>query len=532
MPLPQKDIAWPPAQLDIILPKLSEWSAWWAGDTDALRTAYQGATGAPRTRPSQHAGGIVGATARMFWGRPQADLRNPRHQLHVPIASDLCQGSADLLFAEQPQITTADEKDTTGQARLEDLLDDHAWQTLAEGAEVGAALGGVYHRITVDSDLSPAPFITTVHADAAWPEFRYGRLVAVTFWHVVGQNGQTVLRHLERHELDTQGDGVVMHALYQGTTGRLGSPIPLDEHPATAGIKVDAEQIATAFPRTPGLAAVYVPNQRPNRSWRTHPLGHNLGRSDIDGVEGLMDALDETYTSWMRDIRLGRARIFVAESALDDHGHGKGSSFDADREVFSTLNMLPSREASGMPIEAQQFKIRYEEHARTADELAARILQTAGYSAQTFGEGADGRAVTATEVRQKERRSFLTRDRKVRIYRPTLATLVGKLATVDRFINPVKGAPVGPLKVEFPDGVVESSLQLATTGQMLRAAEAASTKTLVQMVHPEWDSEQVDAEVALIQAETNRPVLDDPDMVGRAGQGLSDSFGADADQGA
>ncbi len=43
---------------------------------------------------------------------------------------------------------------------------------------------------------------------------------------------------------------------------------------------------------------------------------------------------------------------------------------------------------------------------------------------------------------------------------------------------------------------------------MLRQAQAASTKTLVQLNHPDWDAEAVDAEVGLILAENAMSVPD------------------------
>src|SRR5690606_4592477 len=145
----------------------------------------------------------------------------------------------------------------------------------------------------------------------AWPEFRWGRLLAVTFWRVVQETEFITVRHLERHELDAQGNGVILHGLYQGTRDQLGHVVPLTENEATRGLQVDASGASTVFPRTPGLGVVHVPNQRPNRLHRAHPVGRDLGRSDLQGVEGLLDSLDEAYTSWMRDIRLGKARLFV-----------------------------------------------------------------------------------------------------------------------------------------------------------------------------------------------------------------------------
>jgi hypothetical protein len=39
-----------------------------------------------------------------------------------------------------------------------------------------------------------------------------------------------------------------------------------------------------------------------------------LGRSDFSGLEISLDTLDEAHASWMRDIRLGKARLIVPHS--------------------------------------------------------------------------------------------------------------------------------------------------------------------------------------------------------------------------
>lgn len=508
MPLPASSVPWPPPALADITPALAQWSAWLAGDVDKLNAAYA----APQLdRPSQYRGGIQGAAARAFYGRPVGDLTRPRRQLHVPVAGDLCQASADLLFAEPPTFTAPQ---TAAQDRLNELSDDGLHTTLAEAAEIGAGLGGVFLRASWDPQTMPGrAFLTTVHADAAHPEFRWGQLTAVTFWWVVAKNGQEVLRHLERHELDANGDGLVLHGLYSGDEQSLGRPIPLTEHPATEALaaEVDADGAIVAG-RTPGLCVTYVPNQRPQRRWRNHPLGANLGRSDLDGVEPLMERLDATWTSWMRDIDLGRGRIIVAQSMLENHGPGRGASFDLDQEVFTPLNMPPAsiRDGGGSFINSQQFAIRVAEHSDTCQALLAQILRSAGYSAQTFGEGGDGVAATATEVDSRNQRSFTTRDRKIRLWRPAAGRVLAKLLTVDADLFGGSYDPTG-LTVAFPDSVQESPESLARTAQALRAAEAASTKTLVQLAHPEWDDEQVTDEVALILAETGRAV---PDPIG------------------
>lgn len=511
MPLPSPNQPWPPKPLADLLPVMATWAAWYAGDPDVLTAIYGGSnpgTDLSGFYASEH-GGFKGAVTRTirrwFWGEP---ARGPerRTKLHVPIASDLCQASADLLFADPPTLTV-DGGNTKTAERLEDLAGDGLYTQLAESAEIAAALGGVYLRVTWDESVEPdAPFLTSVHADAAWPEFRYGRLVGVTFWRIVARDDKRVWRHVERHELDYDRVGVVLHGLYEGTQDNLGMAIPLTEIPATAGFAAYVDENSAISTLTPDLAVAYVPNQRPHRKWRSHPLGSSLGRSDLDGVEGLMDALDETYTSWMRDLRLGKGRVFLAQSMLRDEGPGRGQSWDAEQEVYAPLNMLPSAAGSGMPMLAQQFAIRVDEHRATSQDIIEQILRTTGYSAQTFGEDEGSRgAATATEVESREHRSLLTRDRKIRLWRSPTEEIISKLLAVD---GAVFGGPA-PADVEvdvtFGDGVAESLGELAATVNLLNQAGAASTKTKVALVHPDWDDEQISAEVELIDSQSAVP---------------------------
>jgi len=485
----------------VITPKLAEWDAWYVGDPTKLRTVYQRIQSMPIDRVAQYRGGASGAIARLWWGRPTGDLTKRHDQLHIPIASDLCQTSADLLFSEPPTLTVSD-KGT--QDRLDTLAGDSLHSTLAESAEIGAALGGVYLRVTWDTTIADAPFLTVVHADAAVPEFTWGRLSAVTFWRTLATNGQQVLRHLERHELDGNGAGVILHGLYDGTTELLGRAIPLAEHASTEGLAMMVDADSSISTVSPGLAVVYVPNQRPQRRWRADPVGASLGRSDLDGVEPLMDALDETYSSWMRDVRLAKARLIVPEYMLQNLGAGRGAGFDADQEIFTPLSMPPA-DNNTTQISENQFKIRFEEHRATADDLVATILRSVGYSAQTFGEGVAGGAVTATEVMSKERRSYLTRDRKIRLFRPAIADAIEKLLAVDAALFSSRVAVERP-QVSFADEVQADPEALARTAQMLRLAQAASTATLVNMQHPDWDADEISAEVALINAEAGMAV--------------------------
>jgi A118 family predicted phage portal protein len=512
MALPSSGQSWPPKQMSNLLPRLGIWSAWFSGDADQLARAYGGAANSdPSTTgffASDHGGfrATVGrALTRFFWGEAS---RGPdrRTKLHVPIAAELCQASADLLFSDQVTLTVDNAK-TTGaatQARLDTLTGDGMHAELAESAEVGAALGGVYLKVTWDTTLSDAPFLTHIDADQAIPEFRYGRLSAVTFWQVVARDGKYVYRHLERHERDGFGRGLILHGLYVGEEDKLGDQISLAAQPATAPLMLLGDTLGNTViidSLSEGLCVEYVPNQTPNRIWRTDALGRHFGRSDLDGVEQLMDALDETMSSWMRDIRLGKARIMVAKTLLDNVGPGNGRAFDANQEIYAPVNKLGGADGPLKDqIESSQFNIRVTEHKATADDLIEKILDMAGYSPQTFGVGDTGTVRTATEIESRERRSLMTRKRKLRHWRPGLKNITEKLLRVDQAIF---GHPnvFTEVEVTFPDGVQETQLSLANTALAMFQAQSASVRVRVGLLHPDWDDDDIDEEVALINEE-------------------------------
>lgn len=536
MPLPDGgNICWPPEVCTPINSKIAMWAAWYEGNESKLSTIYGGPANTGNS-PAAHAffgsetgrGNVLNramsTVRRWFWGN-QNRSGQPRNRLHVPIAGDIAAASADLLFSEPPAITVEDEapgkpetddaakpatpKKNPTQERLDQLIDDGVHATFLEAAEIAAALGGVYLRVCWDPATRPeGPWIGAVHPDAAVPEWSFDRLVAVTFWRIISQDKQTVVRHLERHE-----PGLVIHGVYAGKIDELGVPMPYADYPETAWLAdlelTNGNEIRTGIE---GLAAVYVPNMRPNRVWRDTPGAAALGRSDYAGVEALMDSLDMTYSSWMRDVELGKARLVVPSEYMRNMGQGNGAEFELDREIYEGVSGVMGADERGMEIEQIQFKIRVDEHQRTIADLKTAIVGGAGYSAETFGLGTEGSAQTATEVASKNRRSLITRDRKTRYWRPGLQDITEALLGIDAALFHTPGIVVQRPQVVWPDAVSIDPEQQANTLLALEQAAAISTEQKVRALHPDWKDPEVDAEVELIKKEKmigSNP-LDDP----------------------
>lgn len=546
MVLPTEDQTWPPALFDPVAHKHRLWAAWYSGDPDQLSWAYYnlgansntgraffrttGEASVPQPRPGQYRGGLLGSVDRYFWGQatPPGEKRS---KIHVPVAGDLASMSSDLLFAKRPRFDSPDgQGDASSIDWLESRFDDDLHATFLEAGELCSALGGVYLRSIYDTDVSDRPILDVVHADAAIPEFRYGKLVSVIFWRVLAEDGDDVHRHLEQHDLQ---QNAIYHGVYVGNQWDLGRPVNIAGYPELEPVAamLDSDNAIT-FPDLPKDASTvaYMPNMRPNRSWRDVHAAHALGRSDYQGIEGLMDGFDETYSAWVREIRLAKTRLIVPPEYLDNIGPGKGAVFEPDREVLSPLKFLAGSTDPSNSIIANQFAIRWQEYLNTLNKTKEMIVEGAGYSPQTFGENSTGSGpVTATEIEDRQRRTLLTRSKKLNYARPALADVLYAQMWIDKTIFKRPIVPVRPT-VTFPDAVLPSMQELAQTALALANAEAASKETLVQLIHPDWTPDQVDEEVQRLRSEAGFDILGRARIALSAPQGSTETVGQEVQQ--
>jgi A118 family predicted phage portal protein len=502
MPLPQGGaVAWPPEGLKFVYDMYTIWGAWYSGDPNQIMQAMA-------LRVNRGPNGSQ-------WAKELVDEHET--MLHVPVAGDISGVAADFLFGEPPKLKVAEAHLETAsstakktQARLDEIVaKGGVINRLRTGGESASAMGGVFLKPNWDKKLVPYPILDVAQADNAVPEFRWGILTACTFWLVVkdeGTKGGRVWRHLERHELDLGGNGIILNGLYMGTHDTLGTPVPLDSLDETrhmTGLEV-------INPKIGGLLCCYVPNMLPNRLMR----GSALGQSDYNSTEPLMDALDMVYTSWIRDIELGQGRLIVPEMWLrwEDEKRADGTTkkqpkFDIQKKVFTALDVDPnSVDKAGVTI--NQFAIRTQEHLDTAMNLLERIVTTAGYSPQSFGLHIEGSAESGTALRVRERKSFNTNGKKQAYWKPAIERMAIVLLALDMAV--FKSGVDANLAVacEMQDSVTPDLTETGAAVLTLFQAQAASAKVRVMALHPDWTEEQVNNEVDAILKEFGAQVPD------------------------
>lgn len=479
MPLPSNGVQWVPSEWSKIYNRYAEFAAWYSSDLLGLSNIYSEAFNMPYTQ---------GNAARV-----NKVKREIKYSLHVPLAADISQTNANMLFGESPNITIPEANvksavagAVAAQDRLHTILQQGNFSSrLLEAAESSSALGGVFLKINWDRDFLSFPVISVVQADAALPVFKWGFLQEITFWKIVLDDKNRVYRLLEHHT-----KGTIQNALYKGTATNLGNNVPLTTLTETADLE---ETISTGIE---DICVRYIPNMRPNRLYR----GSALGQSDYADCIPLLDALNQVYTSWIRDIRLGQARIIVPEMWMQKNKNDE-FAFNVDEEVFTALDIDPLS-ASANPMTNVQFQIRVDEHRQTAMDFINRIITAAGYSPQSFGLVINGAAESGTALNVRERKSMITQSKKQGFYKTAVEDILGMLLQIDKLVFNTPKVEIFKPNLEFRESLAFDINQAATTVDTLNRATALSTMTKVQMIHPDWTKDQIEAEVALILADS------------------------------
>ncbi len=437
------------------------------------------------------------AVSGSFW------KRKSKGKIHVPLAADIAAVSANMLFGNAPRCRIYDEataKDkqpgkrekSEKQLRLDAILRESLFESLIqEAAEVASACGDVYLKCNWDTDKLPCPSILYVSGEDAVPEYRFGRLICVHFFTVIKTDRKSgkIWRLYERYS-----QGAIKSAVYRGDSASLGEETA--EEMEALGIEPEVE--------VPGrcMMAVHIPNTKPSRVRKTQ-----YGRSEFEGLRDLLDELDETFTSWFRDIRLAKSRLIVpAEYLRKRENQGEMFSdnryiweFDEDVEALVALDIANDKD---MKITPSQFAIRADEHAKTADMLIRNIISMCGYSPQSFGLDIEGQAASGTALLIREKKSFSTRSKKLNYWSLPLERFLTSVILLDSELYSQGGIRnTDRVIVEFPDCMSSDISTMANAVKMMRDAQGVSTQIMVKMLHPDWEEGEVLEETARITRE-------------------------------
>jgi len=491
--LPENSI-FPPAEWVGWFDKYNEWSSWYSGDPKFLFDYYK----------IQSIGNEI---AQMkFWARIDDNERNGI--VHLPAANDICTTSSNLLFSEKVNITY-EENNISGE-RIKVFLNENGFDNLLlEGAELCAALSGCVLKLDIEPKLLTIPIMSIVTPNQFLPTFWRSRLWEILFFKTIkSDNSQNIWRLFENRRKEDNGF-IVEYKLFKGRLDNVGNEIDINSIEELKDMNLEDMK----YYNIDGLGCVYVPNMRPNKLVPSSSLGINDYNSELT----LMDALDEAWTSWMRDLELGMAQIFIDEELITRNQpsliiSGSSQSIDSTylnkfskyKKAFTKLNLTQWKLSGNVgvkPIENIQFDIRVDEHLKTCEKLFYQIITNCGYSPQTFGLGDLGNVASGTALKILERKSQLTREKKSRYWLPAIRSILIQMQQFDRAVG-FKSYEYQDITLEIQDSIINDSKEVSEVVRNLSQAQAASTYTKVKLQHPDWNDEKIIEEVDRILKES------------------------------
>lgn len=494
----KENMQWPPMDLERY--KMKEHSTWYSGEAELLANFYFD------NDLQNHMQLNYGTrNNNRFWAR---QIKNDSNFfIHVPVANDISETSSAFLFGESPIIRF--DSDSEGmkdnQKQLDDMLTKSGfYKKLVEASEVSSAIGGVYLKVAWDSELSEYPIPVIAQCEQAFPEFKFGKLVKVKLVYDVSNDGSTVYRLVE-----TIRKGKIENELYKGSSDNLGKICELSECEATKSLEkeVDTADVMTC---------IYIPNLLPNKLNRQSPMG----RSDYQGTETLMDALDETFSAWMVDVQIARGKIHVPSGYIKEIGENGKTKFNIDTMMYEELDVDPTSITE--PIKATQFEIRADQYEKTCLNLLDRIITSAGYSPQSFGLNIAGRAESGTALNVRERKSFSTTNKKQSYWEDGLKEFVKAMCVIKQSFLGGNFTCELDVNIAFSDGISNNMSEVSNSVKILSDAKAISTDTKVRMIHPEWTDEQVEQEVKrIMNDESAGTPMDNPEDLTQMNFGIN-----------
>lgn len=457
----------------------------------------------PVTHRTQWNGGIVGGVSRAVLGRPAPHHGSATVKRHLPVAAELSEVVGDLLFGNAPRITA----DETEHPALLEALEAHTTtdQFAADLVEAGtscSALGWVFGRVRWDTALDSHPWVEWLPADKGFATFTGNKLQEITFVDTYDQ-GKDVYRLTETHR-----PGEVEYSLWCGGTHTLGHRVPVTELAQTKHLADLLTQDSTIRTGSPLMTAVMVPNRAKNPAWATTPHLSMYGKSDIQFGGGIWDDIDKGYTDLWHEVDSARSRLLVSEDYLRNLGPGRGSVFDWWQDVYP-LGPTATAEEPGR-IERVQFDMRVDEYLKVVEYATRQAVGHFGLSPMTVGmDTTAGGDMTATEVARRERRTVNSWRARSRYWRAGLQHIMTAWAHVDAALNNYP-APQGLVTVAMVEPIQDTDADRARAAAEWATADAASTRTRVAHLHPEWSQAQIDEEVAEIERERGNGVPVDP----------------------
>lgn len=424
--------------------------------------------------------------AEMLQNTPLFNQTQARSEVFtpVPLARDMSRLSAQLLFSEEPRFTgEKKEKERTELIRRNML----ALHLLEAGEKVSHEGYGCLRVFRDDASLKDMPIIEYVSGDQFIPDLRHGRFLVggtVIIERAIGGVSNDVYRLLETHEA-----GKVHRALFFGTSLTLGREVAMNALREFEGLKTEEDTI-----RDHSTLVL----------WQNVPGGH----SDLDALDGLLEAVNESASYGREKVRKSVPIVFADPSLADSSGKYDTSGVLFNRKGGHENVATPLGDEAKNLTETVQPGLEADSHIAMAEHFVNLTLEMAGYSRATWGRDQGGSADSGKALKIRMIRTLMTRAGKDRMATSAIARAIAVALAWQSGGNPDDLEP----EIILGDGLPLDEVEQAQTLSFLAQSESISIERRVRELMPTAPEEDIQAEIERIEKDTAGPTPNVPEL--------------------
>ena len=225
------------------------------------------------------------------------------------------------------------------------------------------------------------------------------------------------------------------------------------------------------------------------------------GVPDIQGLDGVEDALTESLSDLVDAIRKGGIKEYVDESLIPTDEDGKELSLNHFNKTIITTKGSSNPANAKTLWQVTQGDIRWEAYVETARYLMSVAINKAGLSPTTLGlTGLESINSSAESQEAREKTSLRTRAIALESWSSTLTELLNKYLQVLDYIEGEEILDYTQLiKIHFDDYISPSVENITDVLSKQVQAGLKSQKHAIQDLNKEYDEEDIERELIEIQ---------------------------------
>jgi hypothetical protein len=506
--------------------RIEEYRIWFGGNAKNIREMYANSKSG------------LGDSLNYFWAKAPKTKR----MLHTGIPGLISRKMATILFGGgvtfkasvyalnedgTPDPNAKIDEAKTKQAQ--DIIDNLIIQTnlidkMSEAAQNESWSAGCFYKLSHDVSLSDYPIleITTVR-NAEVVEER-GIVQAIVFKTWI-EKKNTRYRLNEIYTTNEDGDAVVTHKLYKIKSNNEIEEVDLEE--IEEGVEVletynNADKTAFVYKGLKGILAFYKPNMKPSHEFPNTPYG----ASDYEGAIDSFDALDESYSQLISEIRDNQTLRYIPEDLIPREVSDDGEILEYLLDDSFVTNYVKIRgdadQDADNKIDIQYIEDKTESLLAKYRTALTTAINHAGLSPLALGiTGLEAVNTSAESQQERNKTTLETRKLKIALWKPHLVKLMTKIIELNSWMQKNTTARQKAfakidldfdntdISVEFGEYIVEPVGTKINQWGSAKMQKVASTKEAVKNIHPDWSDEQIIEEVNAIKFEEG-VTLDNP----------------------